>query len=203
MTGGISVVGCVTGTHVIADISVCVPHRIAVFIPAEQVLRSKDLHRGLQQGHIMKLDGGSALRQDAPQPTGPDLSSVVARLEAENKQLRLELEVMRSDLEVTRARESGLQQAFAIFGGQLAGIQGALGRLESKEPVIQRVGGPSVATAPIPRGVVGGAAPVFIPSQITPETDDVSIQIATAESGESPVSDARTKLREMRRKAEG
>lgn len=194
MTGGIDVVGLVTGTHFIADIQVAVPQNIAVHIPAEQVLRSKDLYRSLQQRCIMKLDGGNALRSDSP----PSVASKPSNeLEAENKRLEAENKLLKVELELALARAASLQQVFASFGGQLAGIQGALGRLESKEPSVRSVMSVAMPTT----HSVAGDAPVFIPSQIAPkDTGDVSIQVTTSESGESSVSDARTKLREMRRK---
>ncbi len=193
MVGGISVVGCVTGTHIIGDINVVVPHRVAVFLTAEQVLRSKDLHRALQQGSIMKLDGGSALRSEPVGVSAPADSTRVAQLEAEIKHLRRELEAALN-------REAGLQQVFASLGGQLAGIQGALGRLETRGPTFGAQG-PNNAAA-VNRGVVGGSAPVFIPSQITPDVVESSIQVETSESGESTVTDARSRLRELRKKTE-
>lgn len=195
MVGGISVVGCVTGTHIIGDINVVVPHRVAVFISAEQVLRSKDLHRALQQGRIMKLDGGSALRVESSGAPPSSDSTRVAQLEAEIQHLRRELEAALN-------REAGLQQVFASFGGQLAGIQGALGRLETRAPVTVGASAQNVSGNAAGRGVVGGSAPVFIPSQITPDVSESSIQVETSESGESSVTDARSRLRELRKKAE-
>lgn len=197
MFGGITVVGCVTGTHLIADINVAVPHKIAVFIPAEQVLRSKDLHRSLQTNRIMKLDGGSALRTDlgATSPRQAD-NARIAQLEAENKQLRRELEQV-------QAREAGLHQVLSSLGGQLTGIQGALGRLEAQGPVREGVRALGIYPATemqVQSEVVGGEAPTFMPSQITPDDVETSIQVQTETAKDSNLSGARSKLRELRGK---
>lgn len=203
MIGGITVVGCVTGTHLIADINIAVPHKIAVYIPAEQVLRSKDLHRSLQTHRIMKLDGGSALRTDlgATVPTRQADNARIAQLEAENKQLRRELAEV-------QARETALHQALGNLGSlasTLSGIQGTLGRLEGQvgQPVLIQGGLAAAGGAQAPSGVVGGEAPTFMPSQITPDNVETSIQVQTETAKESNVSGARSKLREMREKASG
>jgi len=197
MLGGISVVGCVTGTHIIADIGIAVPHKIAVHIPAELLLRSKDLHVALQQGRIMKLDGGSALRVDN-KPSHKSEAALIARLEAENKKLRRELQEAQN-------REAGLHQVLTSLGGQLSGIQGALGRLETRQPVIQQVlatpGGLAANVEASEFEVVGGAAPTFMPEQIAPTNAETSIQVKHEEASQSNVSDARNKLREMRKKS--
>jgi len=204
MIGGITVVGCVTGTHVIEDIKIVVPHKIAVHIPAELVLRSKDLHRSLQGHRIMKLDGGSGLRSEAPAGSAATAArhqadaAQVATLLAENKKLRQELREV-------QAQSDGLRQVLASLGGQLSGIQGALGRLETQgaqapAPVhIITTAGQAPVVSQLE--AVGGEAPTFIPGQIAPSGVEASIQVRTETAKDSNLSDARSKLREMRQKA--
>lgn len=194
MTGEIIVAGLVTGTHIIEDIGVAVPHQVAVLIPADQAIRSRDLQRGLQQGKLFKLDGGSGIRQErsSPEVTAQHDASM-ARLEAENKQLRF-------DLEAERIRSGGLATLLGGLEAQLAGMRQAIGALGALPRVVQVVQGQSAqgAHAALP-DVVGGDAPTFIPDRIRPTEDfETQIRTETATTDKSNVSNASSKLREMK-----
>lgn len=193
MTGEVIVAGLVTGTHIIEDIGIAVPHQIAVHIPAEQALQSKDLWRGIQQGKLFKLDGGGGLRT-ATRVQTPD-NNRVAILEAENQKLRQEL------LEEKR-RSAGFQELLAGLQGQLHGVQVALGRLGDAPRVVhvQQVNGHSEPQA---TEVVGGEVPTFLPEHIRPETAELQIRPATETAEKSNVSSATNKLREMKKQSTG
>lgn len=194
MSGGLSIVGIVMGGHFLADIKVSVPQGVVVFITAEQALQSRDLHRAMQQGLVMKLDGGTMWAN----PTQFTPAAVVApppvsdnRLESENSELRRELAE-------SKAREAGLHATLASLSGQIEAFTKMLERLEPRASSLGAVsiGSPSPRIAP-----QGPEAPVFIPSQITPNVDSTSIQVQTSESEDTEsLTDARAKLRALRNK---
>jgi hypothetical protein len=193
MTGGITVAGVVTGTHIIEDIRVAVPHKMAVYIPAEQALRSKDLHRALQQGLLFKLDGGSGLRSDdqPPPEAQPSGTTRFISLEQENKRLMRELDE-------AHRREEGLKQAISALQEQLGAILKVLGRIEARPdpaPVVVQAGGTVV---PLPE-VVGGDTPSFIPDEILPKDAETNIRVQKGTAEGSAVIGAASRLRELRR----
>lgn len=199
MVGGLTVVGIVTGTHVLEDIQVAVPHRVAVYIPAEQALRSKDLYRALGQGRIFKLDGGF---RSAPMGTPPPSPS--NELQLRNDELEKENHRLRQDLGASERRNQGLQQALEALHGQLDAILNVLGRIESKDPVpLVLAQGQLVAASAQSKaaavGVVGGDAPAFVPDNIKPADAEVRIKVETSSSKATNVADAASKLRELRK----
>jgi len=204
MVGGLTVVGIVTGTHVLEDIQVAVPHRVAVYIPAEQALRSKDLYRALGQGRIFKLDGGfrSAPVGASPPPTPSN------ELQLRNDELERENQRLRQDLGASERRNQGLQQALEALHGQLDAILNVLGRIESKDPVpLVLAQGQLVAASAQSKaavvGVVGGDAPAFVPDSIKPADAEVRIQVETSSSKATNVASAASKLREFRKSGSG
>lgn len=201
-----TVVGMVGGMHVIEDIRVAVPFKIAVNITPEQVLRSKDLHRDIQQKKILQLNGHRAFPVPSPHAPQKDNGAFVriGMLEKENKELRRKL------LEAER-RNQGLQDLLGGLQAQLGGFQAALGRIESlpglANPVVVQAA-PVAASAPVAAApvseAVGGEAPLFIPGEIAPKDAQANIKVADETSTTSNVSAATSKLKELRRqKAEG
>jgi hypothetical protein len=195
MSGGIVVTGLVTGTHIIEDIKVVVPHKMAVYIPIEKVLRSKDLHRALQQGAIFKLEGGSGLRSDTellPLPKAPvanDDARIVG-LERENHRLM-------KDLEASLRREEGLQKAVTALQGQLGTVLESLGRIEAKPvSVVVQAG----ETATNLSEAVGGETKSFIPDDIMPKDAEANIRVQKDVTESTAVEGAASRLRALRRK---
>lgn len=195
MTGEIIVAGLVTGTHLIEDIGVAVPHKVAVHIPADQALRSKDLWRGLDQGKLFKLDGGCIQVNRVPAGESGEIATLraeVARLETENKRLKI-------DAETERLRADGFQTVLGGLEAQLAGVRQAIGKLGDLPRVVHVVQGTAAVSGPS-ADVVGGDAPTFIPDRIRPAEDvETQIRTETATAEKSNVSSAASKLREMKK----
>lgn len=207
---GMIVCGTVTGTHILQDINVAVPHRVAVPITARQMVDSKDLYRALNSGAIFKLDGGHFHN---PGPVRTNNSAELATLRQENKELKRQLAE-------SQLKNDGLQRALMGLNTQLDGILGAIGRLEGNgvpAPAPQAlppnvvtllqqlltqggVSGAAVAMSQPESEVVGGEAPVFLPTTVKPEGVETSIRVEKAEG--SSVTDASKRLKELR-KAQG
>lgn len=202
--GGIDVVGLVMGMHVIADIQVAVPFRIMTHITAEQMHRSKDLWRDIQQKKIFQLTGRRSVAPNRPvMQATPDMTRI-GELEKENRELRRQLAS-------AEQRNQGLQDLLAGLQGQLAGFQKALGRIENlpglAQPVVMQAV-PQGFSAPVaavsaPTEAVGGDAPLFIPSEITPKGAETNIKVASDTEKNSNVSSAASRLKELRRQQAG
>jgi hypothetical protein len=195
MVGGITVAGLVTGTHVIEDIKIAVPHQIAVFIPADLAYRSKDLWRGISQRQLFQLTGGSGLAVESNSRVLPPPSTDLEDTRAENKKLR-------QQLEEAQRQNLSLQEALQAMQGQLTSILRLLGRIENGEvPLLRGVSGPGLELLPSvpaqPR-VVGGEVPSFIPDDIHP--DDVKTSIDAEVTVGSSVADQVKALRAARRR---
>lgn len=197
MSGDIVVAGLVTGTHIIEDINISVPHQVAVRIPAEMALRSKDLWRAIQQQKVFKLDAGHGL-QIAVKPTPastPDVDSDrVSQLETENKRLTQELAL-------ERQRNERLQDLLSGLQAQLQEVKQSLGRLEDGPKVVQVVQASQQASPGAVTGVVGGEVPTFVPEKIRPEAAEAQIRSSTETVEKTNVSSAVSKLRELKKQS--
>lgn len=196
MAGEIVVAGLMTGGYLIEDIRINVPHQVAVRIPADLAMQSKDLWRAIQQRLLFKLDAGAGI-YPVPVSSPSDDNHRIAVLEAENKTLRQELDA-------ERQRNQGLQVSFQGLQASLRGLELSLGRMESSPRVYSQPGASPVVNAGTSTPeVVGGGTPTFVPSRIRPETNvDAKIQTTTETSEKGNVSAAANKLKEMRRQAE-
>lgn len=190
MQGGVTIVGVVTGEHLIEDIKVLVPHKTAVFISAEDYLRSKDLHRALSQGRVFRIDAAAMYGTNSPPEPPPP-----PRPDPDNQRLRQELAE-------AAAREAGLTQVLMKIQQEMADIKAGLGRLESR---------PAVAAGPQTTQVaraqdetwVDGDAPTFIPTKIMPEDTTAQIRVEKQVAEGSSLNEASNKLRELRKKGQG
>lgn len=192
MTGEIVVAGLVTGTHLIEDIGIAVPNQVAVRIPADLAMRSKDLWRGIQQGRLFQLHSGAGLHvAKGPTPT----SNREAQLEAENKRLR-------GELDAERMRNDGIQSVLDGLQAQLQGVQMAVGKLGAAPRVVQVMPSGQVV-APVAAGseVVGGEVPAFLPERIHPDTAETQIRPATETAEKANVTSAASKLRELKKQS--
>ena len=189
LKGDYVVAGMVTGTHVIEDIGIPVPHQVAVRIPADLAHRSKDLWRGLQQNRLFLLKGGFSVSgapdhmSVEPPPAGIDLVE-------ENRRLVQELDSAKKE-------NAALRKTLQAQEGKLEAILTAIGQLNIGQVVIQAVGAKEA-----PSEVVGGEVPMFIPSDgLKPKGAETSIQVVESTSGGTSVTDAAQKLKELRRKS--
>lgn len=198
------VVGRVTGTHLIEDIRVAVPHNVAVPITPDQMIHSKDLHRALNQGFIFKIDGGAFHSTSSRVPMAGQ--GEIAKLKKENKELCRQLGE-------ARMRNEGLQRALVGLNTNIDGILTAIGSLKDNggkatpvalPPNIMQVfqqlvtqGRLQVGAAPSSEAV-GGDVPVFIQDEIKPKDAETNIQIEKVATEGSDVSASTKKLRELR-----
>jgi DNA repair exonuclease SbcCD ATPase subunit len=183
MNGGMVVVGRVTGNHFIEDLQVNVPHMVPVSLTPEQVCRSRDLQRALQQQKVFKLD----VTPFKPGPQVPDNARINA-LEQQNKDLRKKLRAAETQKEGLETRLEGLQQ-------QLETVLTVLQRIEETGAVVIREGKVVNAASE----AVGGEAPAYIPDKIVPENVETSITAEEGTSEGSSVTDAASRLRELKR----
>ena len=209
MSHGMIVVGLVAGTHLIEDIKVSVPHKVAVGVTPNQMLHSKDLWRALNQGFIFKLDGGALHSTSAVTPTA-HLGEVVV-LQKENKELRRQLGE-------AQMKNEGLQRALIGLNTNIDGILAAIGSIKGNEgstsvafpPGMMQVLTQLVAqgaiqnaavltSAPAVSEAVGGKTPIFIQNEIKPKDAESNISIQKTSTSGSDVSAATSKLKELRR----
>jgi len=181
------VVGRVTGTHIIEDINVHVPHMVPITITPEQMYRSKDLYRSLQQHRIFKLDC-TPFRPESPPFSAPQDTARLKAVEQENRVLRDKLQKATAQKEGLAVRLEGMQK-------QLETVLTTLGRIEAAGPVVVHSGGKAVAAA---TEAVGGEAPTYIPDQIHPENAEARITTEEDTTEGTSVSDAASRLRKLR-----
>lgn len=189
MQGGMYVVGLVTGGCMISDLQLHVPHKVAVFIKADDLHRSKDLYRAINQNLLFKLDGGTGFPVEETRPVPNESLLRITQLEAENRGLRQELEASKAQNLTLQTLLQGLQVQFSA-------LQQGITRLEQKEPSVTVVNN-SMATASMP-GVVGGDTPTFLPGEIKPKDAEASIRVDKQVSEGSSIGAAGKKLRELR-----
>lgn len=184
--GGITVTKTSTGVTFLQDIKVYVPHREAVYIPANQALSSVDLHRALNTKEIFQLS--STLQQ-------PTLASqddpMTTALEAENRILRDQLARSQQQGEALRTSMSSLER-------QMGELVGVVKGLAEAPRIVQMAPGATIA-ASAPTEAVGGDVPMFLPDNIVPTDAAVHIQVQQSSSSSDKVSAAASKLREMRK----
>jgi hypothetical protein len=215
---GITVVGLVSGMHVIEDIRVAVPYKVAVQIPAEQAHRSRDLIQDTQDKKILQIQGalpaGAVIRASGvvprlatpaqSRPPGAseaavgelrDLRAEVSRLNLElaaSKPRELQLETLNAGLQTLNA---GLQTTLTTMSSQLEAIQGLL--VELKKAGITVAGFPSGA---VPGGIhMDESIPRFIPESFKRDDVKINIQVEGQESQSSDVSSALKALKTFRK----
>ncbi len=193
MQGGITVTSVVTGTHIIEDIKVPVPHQIAVFIPIDVAYRSKDLWRGLQTGRLFKLTGGSGLAMQSSPPMAPSQDRLASK---ELAALRVENVRLQEELAKSRQRTRTLEEEVSGMRGQLGDILSTLGRIEKSGGVV----GSAPVNATGVSEAVGGEVPTYVPD-IKSDNTKASIQVEKSTTEGSSVEDAASTLKGLRQKS--
>lgn len=188
LKGDYVVAGMVTGTHVIEDIGIPVPHQVAVRIPANLAHRSKDLWRGLQQKRLFLLTGGTFV------DSGVEAQQVVAvpvADDTESCRLRKELEAAKKENEALR----GVLGVLQAQDDKLEAILTVLGQLSTNP---QAVVAP-VSVAKVENDVVGGEVPMYIPSDgLKPKDAEANLQVVENTLEGDSVKDAAQKLKKLR-----
>ncbi len=190
----VRVIGVKTGTILIADIAVDVPHGVVVSIPAEKAHVSKDLYRYISQKLLFQVHPGPV---NGPLPRAlPDMAPVVAPTKApQAREAALDAQV--------QLLRTALEEREQMFMAALAAQQDKLDKLVTaiaERPVTIYN---TTHTTPAPKQVVegpSGDAPMFIPSTIKSkdmeDTSHVSVQSDSQEN--SSVSGAAAALKKLR-----
>jgi hypothetical protein len=201
MRGGFTFTNPFTGSYLIKDINIAVPHQTAVFVTAEQAYKSKDLWRGVSQGRLFPLTGGSGL---AVEPIMKPVSDKDTKLEVaaeENRQLR-------HKLGESNRQKTALHESVQAMSGQLSSILRVLGRIENGEVPMAASNLAAALSAAVPAAVpvaetneaVGGEIPNFIPDDIRPDGADSNITVKAEVVKGSSVTDSVSTLRKLRGK---
>ena len=193
----VTVFGLVSGTHVIEDLGMSVPHGHTITIPADKAQKSKDLWRAIGQRNLFLIQSGPYLHRTVnvaagaipPAPTHvPMDKSFLDRqraLEEENQQLRDALQRQRLEAQSAEQR-------------QQAKLDTILDMLKTGIPTMGVQAAPG-SSPQAPTRAVADDAPTFIPAVIRPEPVESRIEAKHAES-DTTLSGASDKLRELRRK---
>lgn len=186
------VAGMVTGSYMIEDLRISVPHQVAVYVPAEQAYKSKDFWRGISQRRLFLLTGGSGLAVE-PDAKTPLADETLTEAALDNKKLR-------RDLERSRQQNVGLQGAIQSMQGQLGAILQVLGKFENGEiplAVAPQIAAVQAAQAEANKAV-GGEVPSFIPDDLKPDNARSNISVDAEVVEGSSVMDAAKLLRKAR-----
>jgi hypothetical protein len=213
--GDITVIGNVSGIHLLEDIKVGVPCNVAVNIPVEKVLKSRDLQIALQRKFVRRAprEAGAPVVKKAQKfavvPSAQIEKSVA--LEEENRRLRLQLVEAKRRLQKRREQEESLQQKKERelerdrsdgVQKQLDEITATLRRLESRPASNTVVMAPEAfqqAAAPQAPSRVADDTPAFIQSMDV-QPDDVSIELESRSGGDKDILGAAKKLKSLREK---
>lgn len=216
MSNGITVVGMVSAQHVIEDINVVVPYRVAVQIPGVLVLNSGDLQEALVKQKVMKLSGslpsGAVFRGGPIQRAGapnPMPSRNPPSNGAEVKDLKAQVQRLIKDLADSKAREvqaqerekqlqdlnQSLQTTLSVMSGQLTTIQAVLEELKKEGITVMATG--LVSKGSLEASGVEDDVPMFITSV---KDDDAKVNISVAaQASNTDLAASRTALKNLRK----
>ena len=209
MSSGVTVVGLVHASHVLEDISVEVPYRVAVCIPPNLALRSRDLKTALEEKKVLALNGalppgasfrglGPVLRAASPKARAirtPEPPTPVTSTTVSDSTL---LQEVLANQAVLQTLSHTLQGGLQALVSQLAEVQASLKRIEALRPV---AGIPTTTSPEEPSEVFdGGAVPHFIPAVIKDDSAQVNIQLDEQKTPSSALGSAKTALKSLRRK---
>lgn len=215
---GITVIGLVSGSHIIEDIRVTVPYQVAVQIPAEMAHRSRDLAQDIQDKKVLQIRGalpaGAVFRGAGavPRPSAPFNGrkmplttetnvSEVRELKAQVARLNQELAASQEREAKHKARESelqtlnvGLQTTLGTMSTQLQSIQGILEDLKKQGIHVSQVS----TAAPNAFSRLDDDAPIFIPESFK-DSSKVNIQVKEQTASSSDISQVRSALKNLRK----
>ena len=206
---GITVIGMVSGTHIIEDIRVTVPFRVAVQISAEQANWSRDLKKDLQEKRIVQIQGalpagavfrghGAVPRAAAPingkrRQTFTEVNTVELQgYKDEIVQLKQELEASKEKAAQLQSLNLGLQTTLTTMSTQLQSIQTLLQELKKQGIQVTAVPGtPGVSVS------VDEDVPLFIPESFKKEGAKINISVEE-KAQETNLSSSRDALKKLR-----
>jgi hypothetical protein len=184
--GGITVTKTTTGVTFIPDIKVYVPHREAVYIPANDALSSVDLHRALNTKEIFQLLSSI-----------PQTSTAAPQEDLKNVSLEMENRILRDQLARSQQQGTQLQSSMTSLETLMGQLLTTVKRIDEAPKVVMHQGAAGVAT--MVTEAVGGDVPIFLPDNIVPSDANVHIEVEQTSSDSDKVSAAASKLRELRR----
>lgn len=177
--GGIRVTKPISGEpHLIRDIQVSVPHRVSVYIPADKVINSKDLHRDLATGAIFQLSG--FIRQDAPEGVEDEEVTPLPKPRA---------------APAVQASDTGLQEGMNRLERQIEALTRTIQTLTMATPV--QAAGTVAKMVVIEESPIELDAPMFIPEDLGIKAD-VNIQVREDVSN-TGIDNAASKLKALRK----
>lgn len=198
MTGDVTVVGMVSGRHVIEDIGYSVSLNQQVTIPGNLALVSKDLWRAISSRCLFQL------KPTLTKPTSTEEAKTEENLQAEISALRSQLALKDKriqDLEVALVQTQ--KQLVEFEGGQAGKLDAILNLLKDRpqQVIVQekRVSG-IVESRETSLDLVQLEVPAFIPATIRPEITESQVEVQSSTSTSSGVEDASSKLRQLRKK---
>lgn len=215
MSYGVTVIGLVSGSHIIEDIRVTVPYQVAVQISPDQAHRSRDLAQDILDKKVLQIRGalpaGAVLRGNGavPRPAAP-LSvprKVVTEVDsAELQRLKTQVAQLSQDLSQSLEREAQLKAREAQLQGLNVGLQTTLttmaGQLQAIQGVLEDLKRQGIQVAHLPAGTNAFTAlddaPRFIPDSFKDDNTKVNIQVKE-ETANSDVLASRNALRNLRK----
>lgn len=189
-----------TGTYMIEDIDVAVPHGHIISIPAEKALPSKDLWRAISQRILFQFHPGS-IHKGVTTPTTldplpkPPEPTVYKAPEALVTALHEHGEILREAMEL---RDASL---YAVILAQQDVLDELRKSVEEMKVLLRErpVGVMSRAMSIEMSTGVSGEAPIFIPSTIKPkDVDDAHVNVQTDSQEGTGVAGAASALRKIR-----
>jgi hypothetical protein len=179
--GSYTVVGMVTGTHLVEDINVTVPHQVAVDISADDAHRSRDLWIGIDQKRLFLLKGHSRTARAVPQTPAPSLPTGTK----ESDNLRVELDTTRKELAVVQKKLDTALSELAVAQDRNTSLQETRASLQEDhakklETIVTMLSRLETGQVNVVEGVQEALqaveAPVFIPGKIQPVGAEANIQ---------------------------
>lgn len=188
MIGDITVLGIHPTVCVLADIGMGISHGTTVVIPAEQATRSRDLWRAISQKYLFQLKSGVLTPNTSLNP-----------LQTENAELRERVRLLEEENHV-------LREAQRLVGkeehGKLDAILTLLQGASQGTPRSILGTAPSLVSVPAEAHVevVEIEPPPFIPSKIRSD-EPMHVRVQTEkEASEGSVTEAASRLRELRQR---
>lgn len=194
-SGDMTVVGMVSDRHVVEDIGVIVPKGVAVTIPGPMTLMSKDLHRAISHGALLRIhEPPTAVRASLPKEERD-------RYEGEIQRLSAQVDALMSRNRLLESQTETLQNELAILRDKDSKLDAILSAIHERPTMIQQVvqQAPLVAATKAPaEEKIDGDAPMFIPSTIKPDNVEERVLVQETTSSSSVAASA-SKLKALRK----
>jgi hypothetical protein len=196
------IVCSVSQDEFIEDIGRMAPKGEPTHIPADLVVRSRDLNVLLSQSRLVRLNVNplvrAAARGTVVEPPAPEVNELYSRALVENEQLRVEIGKVKAENASLRA-ELGHAQA---HNAKLKEEAGNSGKLDAILKMLQGMpaGVPFAMSEDKTSVSVLDDIPLYIPSQIKSDSTEGRVSVAEETTDGSSLSGASKALKEKRKK---